>query len=171
MARRAVPSPDHHGFKAIDPWKTDEHRLRRRSLPHLEAQGATYFVTFGALWRKPLPDKALDKVFEVILPCDRKTIELDAAVVMPNHVHLIFRLASQRDLSQVLKHIKGASARRINQVLKRTGSVWMNESFDRVVRDARDFENKIEYVTQNPVKRCLVCDPGDYKWLFLKSAE
>lgn len=140
-------------------------------MPHLETPGATYFVTFGALWKKPLPDNALDAAFEVILACDGKTIELDAAVVMPNHVHLIFRLASQQDLSQVLKHIKGASARRINQVLNRTGSVWMNESFDRIVRDGRDFENKIEYVTQNPVKRGLVRDPGDYKWLFLKSAE
>ena len=46
----------------------------------------------------------------------------------------------------------------------------MDESFDHIIRDARDFENKIEYVTQNPVKRGLVRDPGEYKWLFLKSA-
>ena len=104
-----------------------------------------------------------------IVECDQASIDLDAAVIMPDHAHLIFRLIQPYELSQILQRIKGRSARRINQMLKRKGSVWSDESFDHIIRHAAELEEKLEYIRQNPVKRGLVNHPDRYKWLFIKS--
>jgi REP element-mobilizing transposase RayT len=104
-----------------------------------------------------------------IVECDQASIDLDAAVIMPDHAHLIFRLIEPYQLSQVLQRIKGRSARRINQVLKSNGSVWSDESFDHIIRHAAELEEKLEYVRQNPVKRGLVNHTDCYKWVFIKN--
>ena len=44
---------------------------------------------------------------EAIRARDRTIIELDAAVVMPDHAHAIFRLYDGSTRSQVLQRIKG----------------------------------------------------------------
>ena len=107
-------------------------------------------------------------VFETIRECDGDSIDLDALVVMPDHVHLIFRLSETVQLSQLLQRIKGRSARRVNQTLRREGSIWIEECFDRVVRNGNDLEAKIAYLRYNPVKKRLVITANDYKWLFVK---
>jgi REP element-mobilizing transposase RayT len=67
---------------------------------------------------------------------------------------------------ETLGAIKGASAHSINKLLKRTGTVWEDESFDHVVRCAESLEEKIDYVRQNPVRKGLVSKPQDYPWLW-----
>jgi REP element-mobilizing transposase RayT len=162
-------NPDSLGFEAIDPWKSKHLAVRRRNLPHLEVPGATYFVTFRCRSISELPAQARHLVLAAILECDQKSIDLDAAVIMPGHVHLIFRLVEPYELSPVLQRIKGGSARQINQMLGREGSVWSDESFDHVIRDGAELEEKLEYIRQNPVKRALVKHPDRYQWLYTKS--
>ena len=106
-----------------------------------------------------------------ILSREGKSIDLDAAVVMPDHVHMILRLLSDKNLSDVLRIIKGRAARLVNQFLIRRGPLWIEESFDHVIRYEEEFEDKIEYVRQNPVKRGLVARPDDYKWLFVRGVD
>jgi REP element-mobilizing transposase RayT len=153
-------------FQEIDPWSSEDLIAKRRNLPHLEVPGATYFVTFRSILT--LLPVARDLIVEEIRGCDGKNIELDAAVAMPDHVHLLFRLFERENLSRVLKLIKGRSGRRINQVLKRRGKLWIEESFDRIVRNEAELEEKIEYIRCNPVKRGLVYHPEDYGWLVVK---
>src|SRR5580704_446638 len=45
-----------------------------------------------------------------------------------------------------------------------SGSFWQKRYYDRNVRDAREFSNKLRYVHRNPVKRGLVDDPAEWKW-------
>jgi REP-associated tyrosine transposase len=170
MSGKPSSDNDPPEFEPTDPWRSDHRTFRKRSLPHLEVLGATYFVTFGSMWRNPLPPEARDEVLDVILDLAGKSIELDAAVVMPNHVHLVFRLLSEHSLGRILRQIKGSSARRVNRLLRAKGAVWMNESFDHIVRDGLDLDAKIEYVRQNPVKRGLVQRAVEYRWLFLRSS-
>ena len=149
--------------------ESDDLATRRRNLPHLEASGATYFVTFRCRQKATLSPEARDIVIAAIRACDGKTIELDAAVVMPDHVHAIFRLANPNQLSDVLRRIKGGTARRINQSLGGTGfSLWMDESFDHIIRNEAEWQEKIEYVAHNPVKRGLADRPEEYRWFFVR---
>ena len=116
-----------------------------------------------------LSAEARDLVIAAIVECDQASIDLDAAVIMPDHTHLIFRLIQPYELSQVLDKDQGGSARRINQMLNSKGSVWSDESFDHIIRHAAELEEKLEYLRQNPVKEGLVNHTEGYKWLFIKN--
>ena len=63
--------------------------------------------------------------------------------------------------------IKGASAHLINRLLVRSGRVWQEESFDRVLRCSEKLDEKVEYVLNNPVRRGLVLNPNEYQWLWV----
>lgn len=146
----------------------------RRNLPHIEKLHAAYFVTF--------------KTFDLFLPPAARTIalrhclfengtkiEMHAAVIMPNHVHLLFTPleADQGEpyaLAAIMKPIKGVSARNINRLLDRRGSLWQDESFDRIMR-AKEFEFKKNYIMANPIDAGLCERPEDYQWLWLQPAE
>jgi len=92
---------------------------------------------------------------------------------MPDHVHLLF--TALRDhagwtfaLPEILKAIKGTSARSINRLSGRIGPVWQDESFDHVLRGNESLVETMEYIRQNPVRRGLVSKPEDYQWLWIE---
>lgn len=85
-----------------------------------------------------------------------------AAVVMPDHAHLILRPKDDIDLSRILKGIKGVSSRKINELRNTSGSVWQVESFDRIIRNNEELKEKIQYMYYNPVKSGLTDDPDSY---------
>jgi len=62
--------------------------------------------------------------------------------------------------------MKGVSARRINQLLHRSGPVWQDESFDHVIRSTERSRAKFEYVCNNPVRAGLAGSPDEYPWLW-----
>ena len=91
-------------------------------------------------------------------------------VVMPNHVHLLIQPFESSCLSPILKGIKGVSARRINQCLGRKGRVWMNESFDHIVRSLEQLEKIQTYIERNPRKAGLQTVEFSYerRWMVEK---
>jgi REP element-mobilizing transposase RayT len=94
---------------------------------------------------------------------ERGLCVLHAFVVMPNHVHLL--ITPSRLLCEVTKWIKGASARRANEFLGRTGSpFWQDESFDHWARSGAQFEKIRKYIWNNPVKAGLVEHPNEWPY-------
>ena len=77
---------------------------------------------------------------------------------MPNHWHAILRPASgcELNLSQIMRGVKGRTARRINLALGRTGAFWQSDWFDRWLRTDAEGARVIDYIQQNPVKAGLV---------------
>jgi hypothetical protein len=67
-----------------------------------------------------------------------------------------------------MKGIKGVTARRLNRNRGTRGSIWQDESFDRIVRDQAELEKKLNYMFTNSVKVGLVDDPWDYVGWYLK---
>ena len=146
----------------------------RRRLPHFQKGSRPFFVSFCRLIREPLPPAACDLVLQHCLYDHGKTMLLHAAVVMPEHVHLLLTPLRDMDgwpipLSKILKRIKGTSARSVNRLLGRDGPVWQEESFDHVLRSDESLEEKLEHIRQNPVRRALVKTPEEYPWLWVES--
>jgi len=117
--------------------------------------------------------QARDVILRHCLHDHGRKIRLHAAVVMPDHVHLL--LTPLRDeqgwpygVAAILKLIKGTSARSVNQLLRVSGPVWQEESFDHVLRSDESFAEKLEYIRQNPVRRGLVDRPEEYRWLWIE---
>jgi putative transposase len=87
------------------------------------------------------------------LPLRFPTIELDAFVIMPNHLHAVICLTGSDALtiSMVLRAFKSLSARAINQELERTERpAWQKRFWDRVIRDDAELERTRRYILNNP---------------------
>ena len=88
--------------------------------------------------------------------------ETPAFVVMPDHVHWLFRLLDDASLSGVVRRFKGLSARRVNDKLSRQGSVWQRGYFDHCVRGDRALVKHARYIVGNPLRTGLVTRIEDY---------
>lgn len=143
----------------------------RRRLPHLQKDDHPLFVTFATKNRWKLPPAARDIMFECCLKENGCKFRLHVAVVMPDHVHLIYSPLRRDDgwsysLPEVMKAVKGPAAWRINHMLNRRGPVWQEEFFDHVIRSNESLVDKVDYISENPVRAGLVKSEGEYRWLW-----
>ena len=86
---------------------------------------------------------------------DGDRYELSAFVIMPNHVHVLFKLHEGQDLAKTLHSWKSFTAHEINKALNQSGPLWQEEYFDRIVRNERHFSKLVEYIVNNPRKAGL----------------
>ena len=99
-------------------------------------------------------------VFETLQYFDGKRLALISSAVMPNHVHAIFVQGADYPLEKLMASWKRFTARKINALLHRCGSLWQRDYFDRLVRDDRHFRNCVRYIRRNPQKARLA--DGEY---------
>jgi putative transposase len=143
----------------------------RRRLPHLQKEDRPVFITFTTDHRWRLPPLARGEVMECCLKQNGVKFELHTVVVMPDHAHLLLTSLPKRDgwpysLPEIMHTIKGASARKINLLLGRTGRAWQEEFFDHVLRSNESLAEKVDYICQNPVRAGLMERESDYLWLW-----
>ena len=137
-----------------------------------------YFVTivaqeraclFGAIVDDVfLPTSAGDAVSRVWhdLPARFQTIELDHFVVMPNHVHGLLWIndvpAPQREsLGAIVGAFKSLAAREVNTALKRTGTLWQRNYYERVVRNEAELTAIRKYIIDNPLRWAIDAENPD----------
>lgn len=144
------------------------HWLKTNPPPHTLAQQSEY----KKLWTTPI-ERLLDAnhgscllrkptarlhLENTLRHHDTITYHLGHFVIMPNHVHLLAHILPPHDLSAILKAWKSVSARRINKTLQRSGPLWLEESFDHIVRDRPHWQRFITYIQKNPAH----CPPNTY---------
>jgi len=91
---------------------------------------------------------------------DRERYLLHAWVIMPNHVHLLFSMATGGALEKVIAGWKRFSANQIQKITGTTGGIWQKDYFDRMIRNEEHFKNVVRYIRRNPEKANLPV--GDY---------
>jgi REP element-mobilizing transposase RayT len=161
--------------------KHDHHRPARRSIRLKEydyADPGAYFVTicvsgkrflFGRLVRGQVVLNEYGQAVQACwlgLPDHYLNMELDAFVVMPNHVHGIFIItdvraglrparkgaASKRPaLPEIVRAFKAFCSRRINEMRGTRGArVWQRNYYEHVIRDEQSLNRVREYIVANP---------------------
>ncbi|MEY4489224.1 MAG: hypothetical protein RIQ79_1732 [Verrucomicrobiota bacterium] len=83
---------------------------------------------------------------------DGQRYVLDEYVVMPNHVHVLFKPLAGHALVEILHAWKSFTANRINRRLGQTGSCWQHESYDHIVRNESAMHAIRRYIRENPTK-------------------
>jgi len=78
--------------------------------------------------------------------------EVHCFTVMPNHAHAVIKPLEEFDLEDTLGLIKGYVARQINVQQGKSGAIWEQESYDRIIRDTTHLENVIRYIGRNGTK-------------------
>ena len=114
---------------------------------------------------------------------DGQLYDLICYSIMSNHVHMLIDTKIQLEdipleyklydnntqVSDIMKRIKGASARYSNKELGKTGSFWCKESYDMFIRNEIMLKKVIGYILENPVKAGIVVKWEDYDGNFLMS--
>ena len=83
-----------------------------------------------------------------------------AAVVMPDHVHL---LAGPRDRGAAVGSLSAAIKRAIRKRLNAAWN-WQPGCFDRLLRREESAEEKWQYIRENPVRAGLVSHWSDWPY-------
>jgi putative transposase len=125
----------------------------------------------GNLYLKNEP--IADMVAESIQFRDKKVYDLISYCIMPNHAHLVCiplekSAGTYLGLAEILHSLKRHTAKEANQMLKRSGSFWQEESYDHFIRDETEVEAIVRYILSNPVKANLVKEQSDWKWSYCK---
>lgn len=138
------------------PWHTDEqHEYEERFIERMQEW---LDAGMGACHMRRSDVRS--QVELCLLQFDGKRYDIDAFVLMPNHVHAVIKPALGYDLSTLLQGIKGVSAKRCNKLLEHKSTFWMDESYDHIVRDVKELAVFRNYIAGNPVKAGL--EPDEY---------
>ena len=132
----------------------------RVSIPH-----QVYFLTTVTADRVPyFSDFFIGRlvVHEMRILHDSNAVNSFAWVLMPDHLHWLFELGEEYDLGNVVKRLKGRSARTINQILGRNGAIWQREYYEHALRRDEDIQETARYIIANPLRAKLVERLGDY---------
>jgi len=141
----------------------------RRILPHIQKDNRPIFVTFATCNRWHLLAEARNLILDSCLQEHGRKVDLHAALVMPDHVHLLFTPLRDEQgwiysLPDIMRSLKGRAAHNINRALQRSGPVWQEEFFDHVVRCNESLAEKVEYICENPWRAGLVGKEETYPW-------
>ena len=142
----------------------------RRRLPHYQQADACYFVTWRLATGQPELDAfERDAVVSALRHFNGNRYELDAFVVMNDHVHVIVRCLNGHQLDQIIHSWKSFTTNTIQRTTLRKGALWQDESFDRVIRDDREFHETLKYIENNPTDRWPVIT--SYRWLYIRTSD
>jgi len=108
-------------------------------------------------------------LYQMVYPVDDNRKELPkrclfyAYCLMPNHVHLLIREASE-SVSLVIKRIGVSYAQHYNKKYQHFGHLFQDRFKSEPVNDHAYFITLLRYIHQNPVAAGISADVASYKW-------
>lgn len=155
-----------------------------------EKTGA-YFISFATVYWIDVftREEYFQNIIESLDYCRKhKSMELYAYCIMPSHIHLIFR-SGNADPSGLIRDFKGFTSRKMLKAIEEnpqeSRKEWMLWMFERAgkknsnvkfrqfwqqnnmpieIWSLKVFEQKLNYIHQNPVEAGFVTNPIDWKY-------
>ena len=83
-------------------------------------------------------------------------VSLHSYVIMPNHLHIIVIISADEygrpqvapTVERMIKQFKGAVTKKIGD------SIWQKSYIEHVIRNKKDFETRLNYILENPLRWC-----------------
>src|SRR5436190_44743 len=148
--------------RVIERWErqlkdlTDQHKLvvmQQRIEKYLDQGYGECFL------KDPMVAKLVQ---DSLLKFEGDRYNLFAWCVMPNHEHAMMTRSESHELETIMQAHKSYTAHEANKLLRRKGRFWMDEYFDRYVRNQDHFYNALRYIENNPVRARLCAKPSDW---------
>ena len=135
-----------------------------------------YFFTVVTYHRAPLFTD--ESRIEILREAFRKVMrhrpfQVDAVVVLPEHLHCIWRMPQgDDDFSSRWREIKKAASREIDTATNQRNElmVWQRRFWEHAIRDEADWKKHMDYIHYNPVKHGLVSRPDEWRWSSFRNA-
>ena len=142
-----------------------KYRSNNRQKGRISIHGAYYHVVICTHQRKKiLADK---KVASIIFDTfdwleTENRLEWICIMIMPDHIHTVLKLEEGQTLSKILHSMKLFTARKINELLSRKGTLWQKGYTDWGIRTEKTLNKTIYYCYNNPLEKGLVKSSIDY---------
>ncbi|MFQ3669366.1 MAG: hypothetical protein SNJ61_10830 [Fimbriimonadaceae bacterium] len=136
----------------------------RGRLPHWRADDVNYYVVFRH--RRDLEDAERQIVLRALLLQHGRRLDVRIACVLPDRTELIFRAQLSPDGRpyELAEAVEAAKKRAARSIMKRSGERYppfWEESFDRIIRDDAEFEERWLAILGGPVDAGLADEPED----------
>jgi putative transposase len=89
--------------------------------------------------------------------------DLRAWVVMPNHIHVLFKTKTV-PMSEIVGAWKKHTGRLANKLIGKRGAFWAEDYFAVFMRDTEHERQTVHYIENNPANAKLVLDPKLWRW-------
>ncbi len=140
-------------------------------------EGGSYFFTVVTEKRRKLFSddnnvQALRVAFISVM--QKYPFVIDAAVVLPDHLHFIWTLPEHdSNYSTRWRLIKTEftkqypdkfTVQNANRKKKKQQDIWQHRGWEHCLRDEHDFQQHVDYIHNNPVKHGLVKRASDWRY-------
>ena len=141
----------------------------RRSLPHetplwVDTSQSVFFITCCAKDRSAGPFSSSGTAHGLLDSVAHRVRKGEwwahAATIMPDHVHLILSFSQEVLLEKSVQNWKHWTSHEF-------GILWQRDFFEHRLRSDESFEQKSDYVLQNPVRAGLVKDWREWPFTFV----
>jgi len=96
--------------------------------------------------------------------CERLPLDVLAACLMPNHLHLVLRPYSDRDLGRWMQWLLTAHVRRFHRRYGSSGHVWQGRFKAFPIQHDAHLLQVMRYVERNALRANLVVRAEDWRW-------
>jgi hypothetical protein len=142
----------------------------RGRLPHWRADDVRYYVTFRH--RRELDDRERQLLMRALLRPEGRKWNLLILCILPGQTELIFTVREAAtgqpyELSDIVEKAKAKVGR---EIIKKSGErfpPFYGESYDRIIRDEPELEERWQSILDSPVAAELVEDPEDWEALWV----
>ena len=133
---------------------------------HLKVKGHLYFIT-GKI-NNNIPVFKAEQNAQIVQDAiyfgrNKEWYKLYGFVIMPDHIHLLL-LPTNKNISEIMKSIKGYTARKINSIKNHKGKLWQEGFYDYIIDSPNKVMTKLRYIIENPVRKQMVDKPEDFKF-------
>lgn len=102
---------------------------------------------------------------DTLVHFDGERYQLICWCIMPNHVHVLIEVNEGWTLSRIMHGWRSYTANEANRILGRTGKFWMEEYYDRYIRNDNHLQKTINYILNNPANAGL----DGWPWVGVRS--
>lgn len=85
-------------------------------------------------------------------------------VLMPDHWHALLAVRHPLTISRAVQSVKWRATRDLNRHRGTRGASWQHQFWDRFVRHAKEFNERLTYMHLNPVRKGLAKRPEEWRW-------
>ncbi len=139
--------------------------------------GYSYYLTVVTHQRNPILIDNIELLRESFRVSKRKyRYKIEAIVVLPDHFHTIITPQNAKDYPHIIRTIKQHFSKHcdvkyyehLEQSISRQKEgykpIWQKKYYEHTIRDQKDFEEKIEYIYNNPIKHGYAKNIKDWKY-------
>ena len=144
-------------------------KLEMANYTRIFLEGYSYYITVVTHQRNPILIDNIDLLRESFRVSKRKyRYTINEIVVLPDHFHMIITPEAASDYPKIIRAIKyhfssqlkvefyahlTQSASREKRGAK---AVWQKRYYEHTIRDEKDFREKCQYMSNNPLKHAYV---------------